>query len=373
MEVLFITFLVLSVYPYLIYPAAVFVVSRFFFHPWEKGDNLPQVTLFVSAYNEENVIEKKVKNALSLDYPEGLLEVIVISDGSSDRTNEIVSKFNDARLVLKAFPGRSGKTACLQQVVPEAKGEIILFTDANSLFPSDLLSRLVRNFGDPDVGLVTGWTQYRTPQGGSESSGMYCRLEKWTKYRESLVASCVGADGAIFAIRKELIKPLQPDDINDFIIPLHVIEQGRRVVLDPEVFCIEPPAVGSGKEFRRQLRITSRTLKAIFGNARFLNPFRFGYYSISLLSHKLLRFLVPFFMLGAFITNLILVTTSNLYVLIFIGQVLFFSLGLLGLIGMHSLGPAGFIKEFLVAISAQFLAWLKILFSKPDIMWTPER
>ena len=251
----------------------VYVMSRVLGNSWDKGEITPLVTLIISVYNEEKVIENKIKNALALEYPERLLEIIVISDGSSDRTNEIVSGFNDSRLVLKALPERSGKTVCLNRVVPETRGEIILFTDANSMFPSDMLPKLVRNFTSDNVGLVTGWTKYMKQKSGGETTGIYSRLEMKTKYWESLISSCVGADGAIFAIRKELYEPLDEQDINDFVIPLHVISQGKRVVLDPDVYCFEAPSAGQGSEYRRQARITNRTLRAILKHPRFLNPF----------------------------------------------------------------------------------------------------
>jgi cellulose synthase/poly-beta-1,6-N-acetylglucosamine synthase-like glycosyltransferase len=337
------------------------------------GDSFPPVTLIISVYNEEQVIGKKVKNTLSLEYPEGLLEIIVISDGSNDRTNEIVSMFNDSRLVLKAFPERSGKTACLNRVVPEAKGDIILFTDANSMFSSDILAKLVTNFSDPNVGLVTGWTKYTKEKGGEETTGIYSRFEMKTKYWESLISSCVGADGAIFAIRKELYRPLDEQDINDFVIPLRVISQGKRIVLDPDVYCFEEQSKGEGNEYRRQARITNRTLRAVLKHTAFLNPFSYGFFSFFLLSHKFLRFLVPFFVIGAFLANLFLLKVSPIYFgLIFI-QLLFLSLGLASLAGKADGRVANICKFFLITLSAQFLGWIRRFRGIPDTMWTPRR
>ena len=373
METLFFTFLILSAYPYLIYPAVVFTMSKLSYHPWKKGNSFPRVTLVISVYNEERVIEEKIKNARALEYPGGLLEVIVISDGSSDRTNEIVSMFNDSRLVLKVFPKRSGKTACLNRVVPEAKGDIILFTDANSLFPSDVLSKLVSNFSDKNVGLVTGWTKYVRTADSEETTGIYSRLEMQTKYWESLISSCVGADGAIFAIRKELHRPLDDQDINDFVIPLHVISQGKRVVLDPNVYCFEAPSKGEGSEYRRQARITNRTLRAILKHPRFLNPFFYGPFSFFLLSHKLLRFSVPFFAGGAFLVNLFLLNVSAIYVGLFLIQLLFISLGLVNLMGKLEGRLTNLCKFFLITLLAQFSGWIRRFRGISDTMWTPQR
>lgn len=373
MEVTFFSLLFWAVYPYGIYPVVLSLLSRLFGNTWYPGDFTPRVTVLISVYNEEKVIEEKIRNTLSLQYPEHLLEIIVISDGSDDQTNEIVFRFKDPRLTLKAFSERSGKTVCLNRVVPEAKGDIVLFTDANSMFPSDTLLKLVRNFFDKNVGLVTGWSKYLRQGGGEESTGIYSRLEMGTKYWESLVSSCVGADGAIFAIRKGLYEPLDERDINDFVIPLQVISQGKRVVLDPEVFCFEKSSKGEREEFRRQTRITNRTLRAVLKNPRFLNPFSFGYFSFFLFSHKFLRFLVPFFAAGAFLTNLFLLKVSPFYIGLIFMQLLFLCLGLANLVGKVNGRVANICKFFLITLSAQFAGWIRRVRGIPDTMWTPRR
>ena len=278
MEIVFILLLVFSIYSYALYPPILWGLQKIVCRPWRKGDQAFSVSLIISVYNEESVIRAKIENALELDYPQELLEIIVSSDGSTDGTHDIVAQFKDPRVVLKSFE-RLGKTECLNRVVPVARGDIILFTDANSMFPKNLLNNLSRNFIDPDVGLVTGWTRYVKVGGGEEVTGIYSKLEKITKHWESMVSSCVGADGAVFAIRKELYKPLAADDINDFIIPLNVVRQEKRVVLDPEVFCHEEATDSDQKAFRRQVRITTRTLWAIRRNLTFLNFKTHGFFA----------------------------------------------------------------------------------------------
>lgn len=373
MEYLFITFLFLAVYPYGIYPLVLSIISIFFGNPWQRGGITPRVTLIISVYNEEKVIEAKVRNALSLEYPKELLDVIVVSDGSNDRTNDIVRSFRDPRLILRAFAERSGKTGCLNKVVPEAKGEIILFTDANSMFPGDTITKLVRNFADNSIGLVTGWSKYLRKGGGEESTGIYSRFEMWTKYWESLVWSCVGADGAIFAIRKELYKPLDDQDINDFVIPLQVISQRKRVVLDREAHCLEASSEGERDEFHRQVRITNRTLGALLRNPGFLNPLSYGTFSFFLFSHKLLRFLVPFFTAGTFLLSLLLLKVSVIYLGFFLIQLLFLCLGLANLAGKVEGRLTNLCKFFLITLSAQFIGWTRTLRGISDTMWTPRR
>lgn len=365
--------LFLSGYPYVVYPLIVYVMSRVFPNPWIKGDVKPRVSVIVSVFNEEQIIEEKLRNTLSIQYPEELLEIVVSSDGSTDRTNEIVSEFHDPRLVLRAFPERSGKTACLNRVVPEAAGDIILFTDANSMFPPNILSRIIRNFSDPHVGLVTGWTRYAGPEDDGEATGAYARLEKLTKQWESLVSSCVGADGAVFALRKELYEPLEHRDINDFVIPLRVVSRKKRVVLDPEVYCYEEPAKDELKEFRRQVRITNRTLGAIMRNLEVLNPFDHGTFSFFLMSHKLLRFLVPFFFLGAFLICLSLCGTSLFHGLLLLPYALIIVMALAGVFGFLDGRLVSLCKVFMITLLAQSLGWGRFLVGKQDTTWTPQR
>ncbi|MBW4055429.1 MAG: glycosyltransferase [Proteobacteria bacterium] len=373
MESIYYLLLLLAIYPYVIYPLFLMLWSKISGRAWNKEDITPLVSMIIAVYNEEGVIREKIENALSLDYPKDLFEIIVVSDGSTDRTNQIVTSIIDPRLVLRAYLERSGKTACLNQVVPDAKGEILVFTDANSMFPCDTLLKLSRNFSDGQIGLVTGWTKYRNAGGEEETTGLYARLEKVTKYWESLLSSCVGADGAVFAVRKALYQPLKDFDINDFVIPLNVIGQGKRVVLDPEVYCVEKPSEGEMKEFRRQVRITNRTLGAIWRNIEFLNPLRYGSFALCLFSHKVLRFLVPFFFLGTFCTGLVLSSQSIIYAGFAIAQAFFIAVGIFGIFKYFDGRLVQLCSFILLTIYAQLIGWIRWATGKSDVIWKPER
>ena len=373
LEILFFSLLFLSGYSYSVYPVIVFSLSRLFGNPWNTKEIMPAVSIIISVYNEERLIEEKIRNALSLEYPKGLLEIIVSSDGSDDRTNEIVSGHKDSGIILYAFTERCGKTECLNRVVPLAKGEIIFFTDSNSVFPPDTVATMVRNFWDGQVGLVTGWTKYGQLRGGEGTTGVYTRLETVTKFWESLISSCVGADGAIFAMRKCLYKPLFNEDINDFVIPLHVISQNHRVVLDPKVFCLEEPAESPQKEFQRQVRMTNRTLSAIRRNPKFLNPFQPHFFGFFLLSHKVLRFLVPFFLLGTFLTNLLILGLSPFYVIFLAAQIFTIVFVLAALIFRIEGRLLHFCKIFFIILSAQIVGWKRMISGQSDVIWTPQR
>lgn len=370
---IFIAAIFFSVYSYTVFPVFLNIMGRLFRSPWNKGDCSPMVTIIISAYNEEKDIEAKVRNSLLLDYPKDRLEIIVSSDGSSDRTNKIVAGIKDKRLILKAFTGRLGKTACLNKVLTDIKGEIVVFTDANSMFAPDMLKHLVKNFYDPSIGSVSGWTKYCNADSGDETTGLYAKLEKKTKLGESMVSSCVGADGAIFAIRKELYVPLGANDINDFIIPLNIIKQGKRVILDENVFCVEETTRGIKNIYSRQVRITTRTAWAIGRNIGLLNVFRYGSFSFFLLSHKVLRLLTPFFLLAAFILNIFVLQRSSFYVITLAGQLLFWLTGLSALFGIGKGSLASICKYFLITFTAQFVGCLRMAIGIEDIMWTPKR
>ena len=372
MELIFLIFLFLTVYSYLIYPPVLFSFSVIKKNLWDRKKIYPTVSIIISAYNEEAVIKEKIQNSLALDYPKDLLEIIVSSDGSTDQTDKIVSEIKDSRIVLRSF-SRLGKTACLNKVVPNAKGDIILFTDANSMFPADLLLKIASNFNDLTIGLVTGWTKYRSREESVETTGIYSKLEQKTKYWESMVSSCVGADGAVFAMKKSLYQPLKDNDINDFIIPLNVIRQGKRVVLDPEVFCFEEPSQGDKKAHSRQIRISTRTFGAIRRNLDFVNMAKFGSFAFFFLSHKVIRLLVPVFFIGSLSLNCLILDKSFFYVITLAAQIIFLGTGVLSLCGLLKGRFAMICKFFLITLSAQLTGLLRTIIGIEDTIWTPHR
>ena len=319
------------IYTYLGYPLVLKILSRFISVPVEKAAFNPSVTLIISVYNEEKVIAEKIENSLSLDYPKDRLEIMIVSDSSTDRTDEIAKEYEYQGVKILRIEGRVGKTSCLNRAVPEAKGGIIIFSDANSIYDKDAIRKIVANFVDNRVGCVTGYTRYISKGSSTmvESVGLYARLEKKTKELESMLGSCVGADGAIFAIRKELYRPLKVADINDFVIPLQVVSQSYRTILEAGAYCYEETAKDSHGEFLRQVRITNRTLRAIFNNKDLFNVFRYKLYSIHLISHKLLRFMVPLFMAVMLLSNLVLAWRSLLFKIFLVFQAIFYGSAML--------------------------------------------
>ncbi len=270
--------------------------------PVKRGDRLPSVSLVISAYNEADVIRGKLENTIEIDYPRELLEVVVISDASTDGTDEIAREFS-ARygVVVARQPERAGKTAGLNRTVPTLRGEIVVFSDANALYQPNALKMLARNFADPQVGCVTGQARYvegsRTAADDGERT--YWDYEIYIKGLETALGSTVGGDGAIYGIRAHLWKPLPSTGINDFLNPLQIVDAGWRAVYEPGAICYEDTAGTPGREYRRRVRIVSRSWRAVFLVPGVLNPFKTGWFAFSLVSHKMLRWLTGGFAAAA--------------------------------------------------------------------------
>jgi len=370
-------------YAYLGYPVALWLYSAI-----NKKNNLnysagefqPKVSLLISAYNEEGAIEEKVRNSLELNYPRDLLEIVVISDGSDDNTNKIVESYEADNVVLRYYEGRIGKTACLNRTVPLSSGDIIVFSDANSLYDKSSIIELVKNFQNEKVGFVTGHTKYSLAEGSEvlKSIGLYSMIEKITKILESKIGSCVGADGAIFAIRKKLYDALNDYDINDFVIPLNVIKKGYRGILEEKAFCIEGAAKDSSGEFNRQARITNRTIRALFNNLTMFNAMKYGIFSFELISHKLIKYLVPLFLVTIFVANLFLIGEGSFYILSLLAQIVFYFLSLFafeysGKYLKYIARIVALARTFTTVNMAIVLGWIQYFSGKTYTTWTTSR
>lgn len=294
-----------AVFPHLVYPPLLYVISRFRTKS-PVGVARPRVSLVISAFNEADVIRQKLENAISLEYPKDRLEVLVISDASDDATDEIVREYSDRSVSLFRQEERLGKSAGLSRFCPLATGEVLVFTDANSIFRSDALVKLVRHFDNPTIGYTVGRQLYEhtSHDASADSESIYWSVELKLKEWESQLSSVVGADGAIYALRKELFEPLASEDINDFILPLKVVVKGFRGVFDPEAVCHEKAAPDFGGEYRRKYRIVNRSLRAVTKVPQALNPFKVGWFSFQLFSHKVLRWLGPVFLVAVFCSSL---------------------------------------------------------------------
>jgi cellulose synthase/poly-beta-1,6-N-acetylglucosamine synthase-like glycosyltransferase len=303
--------LVLTLYAYLVYPACIWLLARSFSTnaeaPQFAGGELPEVTLIVAAHNEQAVIEKKIRNSLELDYPRDRLRVVIASDGSSDATPQIVSRFADRGLRLLDYRPRRGKSAVLNSAIAASGGEILVLSDANTEYQPDAVRKLVRWFADPRVDVVCGRLLLKGPAGGTNLDSAYWRYETFLKTCEGRLGALLGANGGIYAIRRRAYVPI-PDNtiVDDLVIPLlSKLRHKGRIVYDPAAVAAEETPAAIGNEFRRRARIGTGAYQSLPLLWRLLNP-RYGWSAFAFLSHKILRWLVPFFLLGLLVSNLLL-------------------------------------------------------------------
>lgn len=299
--------------------------------PVDRGDSLPAVTLIISAYNERDVIGSKIENSLALDYPREQLEILVVSDASDDGTDEMVHGFAGRGVRLLRMQERGGKTVGLNAAVSSARGDVLVFSDANAMYKTNAIRALVRNFEDPNVGVAVGESTYSdTATQSEQSESTYWSYETAIKRLETQIGSTVGGDGAIYAVRKQCYRSMPSDALSDFVNPLQAVGQGLRCIYEPEAVSVEKAAGTFAKEFRRKVRIVNRAWRAMLSMKYLLNPFEYGVFSWELISHKVLRWLVPFFLVAALTINLALVKQHPVYQVLLALQLLFYAIAVLG-------------------------------------------
>jgi cellulose synthase/poly-beta-1,6-N-acetylglucosamine synthase-like glycosyltransferase len=280
-------------YVYVGYPLLLWGVARLRGRGVRKADATPSVTLVISAFNEAAIIGEKLENALALEYPPDRLDILVVSDASTDHTDRIVGEFRDRGVRLLSMPSRGGKTVGLNAAMTTVQSDVVVFSDANIRYRQDAVRMLVRSFADPTVGCVTGDSQYVDPgeSAAHVQEDTYWGYERFIRSLESLVGSTVGGDGAIFAIRRRLYTPLATDAINDFVTPLQIVARGYRAVFEPNAVGVEASAGGFSREFRRKRRIVNRSWRGVMSVTDVLNPLRVGVFAWQVWSHKILRWL----------------------------------------------------------------------------------
>jgi cellulose synthase/poly-beta-1,6-N-acetylglucosamine synthase-like glycosyltransferase len=281
----------LLAYTYLLFPLLVLLRAALRSRRYDSGEITPTVTLVISAHNEAASIDAKLENLLSLDYPEDRLEVVIASDGSDDGTDELVRGYAERGVRLVSLP-RVGKAAALNTAVAEAEGEVLVFSDANSIYAPDALRALVRPFADPSVGGVAGDQRYRSRDGGDAiASGeqRYWDFDRLLKVAESRAGSTISATGAIYAVRRSLFRSVPPGVTDDFFTSTGAIAQGYRLVFAADAVAYEPVAQTSEVEWGRKVRVMTRGLRGVLMRRELLDARRHGFYAVQLLTHKLLR------------------------------------------------------------------------------------
>jgi cellulose synthase/poly-beta-1,6-N-acetylglucosamine synthase-like glycosyltransferase len=294
----------------------------------------PSLSILIPARNEEKVIRAKLLNVLTQNYPLERLEILVGNDGSSDGTAAVISEFIPLGVQLVSADESHGKSSIQNALVERAQGEVLVFTDADCMLPTMALGTMVQHFADPQVGLVTGCASFRN-RGETrivENESLYWKYERWLRNQESDHGLLAMASGSLFAMRRSLWRPLDPNVGDDFVLPLTVAQAGFRNVLETR---FSPATVLTqnqpGSMFRMKMRIISKDLRGLLGNAGCLNPFRVGVVAVGLWSHKLLRWAVPYFLIGLFVSNLFL-APRTFYAVTLAAQAAFYSLSVLGLL-----------------------------------------
>ncbi len=330
MEFLFWFLVSLIFYCYFGYPLILVTLGIFFSKKVKKEEIFPTVSLLIPVYNEEKVIQEKIENSLALDYPKDKLEIVVASE-SDDKTNELVKKYENRGVKLFAFSERKGKQNTIYRTIPKCQGEIVVLTDANGMFRKDAIKKLVRNFADPHIGCVSGELKYKNPKGTpvGEGEGLYWKYEIWVKKLESRFQSLLGANGSIYAIRKNLYRPISPYRGDDFDLPIRVTLQKYGTVLEPEAVSEEDVYPEVLADFERKVVIIGwhfrGALVLLIESIKKIRPFL----AFQLISHKILRWLVGFFLVFIFFSNIFLLG-NLLYLILFIGQIIFYSLAIFG-------------------------------------------
>ena len=381
LEIAFWGCLALVIYIYAGYPACAFMLAQIVRRDVRRADIEPRVAVITAAFNEEHEIERTVLNKLSQDYPRDRLEMIVVSDGSTDRTDEIVQALaarGEGRLKLLRQEPRQGKTQALNSATRHTSADIIVFADANSIYAPATVRTLMRSFSDPTVGYVTGNMVYTNPAQTAvgEGSGSYMSYENFLRKVETKLGSIVGVDGGVDAIRRELYAPMRPDQLPDFVLPLTVVERGKRVVYDPNAVVYEPALSDATEEFRMRVRVSLRALWALHDMRGLLNPLRHPLFAWQLISHKVLRYLAFLPLAGLLVFNALVFIQHGSYGEFLVLQIAAYALAAIGYLFRRS--GTGMSKllvpyYFVVLNVACTVAFWKYLGGQKMVVWNPRK
>ena len=377
MQMIFWILVFLIVYSYFLYPFFLKVILFFKKAVRVIDENFtPRVTMIVSAYNEEYIMEKKIINFLNINYPKNKIELIIGNDGSSDNTEKILDNFcNNTLIRCFNFKERHGKSWVLNKLIPEGSGKIIVFSDANTLYSKTSIRKIVKHFRDKKTGGVCGRLILSNPENMLNIHGevKYWNYENRIKSLEGAIKSVTGANGSIYAIRKELFSAIPENKFfnDDFIIPANIIKKGLDIVFEPEAEAWEFTSPTLKDEFFRRIRIGAGNYNAIPEILELLNPLK-GFIAFSLWSHKIIRWFVPFMLLLILLINL-LVLLMPFDRVIFILQIMFYLAGLIGIIS-HSRKKLNNIfmypAYFLIINSALFAGFIKAVTGKQARTWS---
>ncbi|MGD0822313.1 MAG: glycosyltransferase family 2 protein [Desulfomonilia bacterium] len=361
------------VYAYFGYPAVLSLISLFRKPKEVHGDKVshPRVTLIITAHNEEKRIDRKIQNTLKIDYPRDKLEVLFASDASTDATDEIVSQYAHKGIGLVRAPQRRGKEFAQKCAIEKATGDIIVFSDVATVIEQDGISKIVSNFADPTVGCVSSEDRFIDEKGNVSGEGAYVHYEMWLRSLETKVNSVVGLSGSFFAARAEVCRDWPTNIPSDFNTLLNSIRRGFRGVTDPSSVGIYTNIKDEKRELDRKVRTITRGISAFMENVELMNPLRYGIFSWQLFSHKLMRWLVPWFLIIAIFAHFGLSVRSRFYRALLIPHACFYILAVLGSLTSSC---SVFVKipfYFIQVNRAIAMAWIKFMKGERFVTWTP--
>jgi glycosyltransferase involved in cell wall biosynthesis len=369
--IVFVTAIALILWSYVGYPIFLWLCSKFIRRHHKTEEWTPPVTLIITAHNEERRIAQKIDNALGLDYPPDKLNILVVSDASTDKTEEIIRSYSDRGVRLMIIPERHGKHYGQGKGAAAADTEIVVLSDATTFLRSDAVRLIVQNYADPTIGCVSGCDAVREQEDSSAGEGAYVRYEMALRRLESRVSSIIGASGSFFSVRKSLCSDWIDDMSSDFYLPISSYMRGFRSVLDERSIGYYSVLHDPAREFQRKLRTIVHGLEVLFHFKAALNPFRYGLFAIQLLSHKLFRWLVPFALIAALVTNVFLLQLGLVFEMLLVLQAALYLLALGAYLIKPIQGLTTFkIPLFFVMVNMSILvAWYKYLTGVKYVVW----
>lgn len=373
MEMIFGVSLFLVFHAYFGYPITLTLLGTSRRKVVTKAPFEPPVSLIITACNEKSRIREKIENSIALDYPQGRLQVIVASDGSTDSTNAIVGEYASHGVELLAFPERRGKESAQRDAVLRATGEVIVFSDVSTRIAPYGLREIVANFSDLSVGCVSSVDMVMGRDGKPCGEGFYVRYEMWLRDLESRVNSLVGLSGSFFAARKEVCRDFSGEMQSDFRTVLNSMRLGLRGVSDPKAVGLYQDISDSRREFDRKVRTVIRGLTVFFQNLEFLNPMRYGLFAYQYFCHKLLRWMAPLFLVTALSANTALSMNSMTYTILLLFHIAFYSLAVIGWRAKSPpSNPVMKIPMYFVTVNtAIMVAWWRYIKGNRLVMWAP--
>lgn len=336
-------------------------------------ERLPSVSFIVAAYNEQDCIAAKAHNTLSLDYPANRLQIIFVTDGSTDATPDLLQAFAD-RITCLHNPQRAGKIAAVHRAMQLAAGDICVFSDANTMLNPQALRQMVKHYQHADTGGVAGEKRVAAADNATAGEGIYWRYESFLKRLDAELYSVVGAAGELFSIRRALYEPVPPDTIlDDFMISLSVAARGYRVAYEPRACATETASADIGEEMKRKIRISAGGIQSIVRLSKLLNVFAYGWLSFQYVSHRVLRWtLAPLALLGVLPLNWLLWNEGTLYRLLLAGQLAFYAVALAGwFFALRRVKIKAFFVPFyfLMMNYCVFAGWLRYLKGNQSVLW----